>query len=111
MIYQETKLNISDNSGVLKSKCIKALKASLKRGASVNNVLVVSLRKVKSNKKFKKGQMVKGVLVRIKKNELRNSGFGIKFSDNSIVLINDSNMPLSSRIFGPISKKLDSKNF
>jgi len=111
MIYPETKILISDNSGAKVAKCIKVMNSSRHRGSKPSDLAVISLRKVKSNKKLRKGEIHRGVIIRCKKNFQRSSGVSIKFGDNAIVLVNEKNLPLSSRIFGPIYKELYYKNF
>jgi len=111
MIYPESKLFVADNSGAKKVKCIKVLKNSKSAGAKATSIAVVSVRKVKRSKRLLKGNVCKGVLVRLKKNIQRDTGNSIKFSVNSLILIDEKNAPLGSRIFGPIFKEIRFENF
>jgi large subunit ribosomal protein L14 len=111
MIYPESKLLVGDNSGAKRVKCIKVLKSSKRRGGKPTNIAIVSVRKVKRSKRLVKGNVCKGVLIRLKKNIQRDTGSAIKFSINSIILIDAKNVPLGSRIFGPIFKEIRFENF
>lgn len=111
MIYSETKIGISDNSGVKIGKCIKVLKSSKSSGAKPANIVVISARKVKFSKRIIKGEICRGVVIRLKKNVERESGVFISCIDNSVILIDQKNVPLGTRIFGPILKELKYDNF
>ena len=106
MIYPESKLTVGDNSGAKVVKCIKVLKSSRTRGGKPLSIAVVSVRKVKKSKKLTKGTICKGILIRLRKNIQRDTGNSIKFSSNSLILIDSKNLPLGSRIFGPIFKEI-----
>lgn len=84
MIYPESKLFVGDNSGAKRVKCIKILKSSKSSGAKPISIAVVSVRKVKRSKRLLKGNICKGVLIRLKKNVQRDTGMSIKFSVNSL---------------------------
>ena len=111
MIYPESKLLVGDNSGAKRVKCIKVLKSSRRSGGKPIDIAIVSIRKVKRSKRLIKGNICKGVLVRLKKNVQRDTGSSIKFSVNSIILIDAKNVPLGSRVFGPIFKEIRFENF
>lgn len=111
MLYPESKLNVSDNSGAKIVKCIKVFKSSKSSGAKPSSLLITSVRKIKANKNIIKGQICKGILLRGKKNVQRNTGVGIKFSDNSIILVDNKILPLSTRIYGPTYRELRYRDF
>ena len=111
MIYPETKLNIADNSGAKLAKCIKVLNFSKRKGAKPGSLIVVSIKKAKTSKTVTKGSVCRGVLVRAKKLQQRNTGLSIKFSNNSLILVDQKNIPIASRIIGPIYKELRNKNY
>ena len=111
MIYPESKLLVGDNSGAKRVKCIKVLKSSKRAGGKPTNIAVVSIRKVKRSKRLMKGNICKGVIVRLKKNIQRDTGLSVKFSVNSVILIDAKNVPLGSRVFGPIFKEIRFQNF
>ena len=102
MIQAETKLTVADNSGAKKLYCIKVLGGSRRRYASVGDIIVVSVKEAIPNAKVKKGDVLKAVVVRTKKEIRRIDGSYIRFDDNSAVLVNASREPVGTRIFGPV---------
>ncbi len=111
MIQMQTFLNVADNSGAKKVCCIKVLGGSKKRYARVGDVIVVSVKEAVPNSKVKKGDVLKAVVVRTKKEIGRTDGTYLRFDDNSAVLINDTLEPLGTRIFGPVARELRAKQF
>lgn len=111
MLYPESKINVSDNSGARIVKCIKVLKSSKRSGAKPASILVTSVRKIKFSKTILKGQIYKGILLRGRKNVQRNTGVSIKFNDNSLILVDQKILPLSTRIYGPTYKELRYKDY
>ena len=111
MIQQETKLLAADNSGAKKLYCIKVLGGTGKRYASIGDIIVVSVKEAIPNSKVKKGDVMRAVVVRTKKEIRRPDGSYIKFDDNSAVLINAAKEPIGTRIFGPVARELRARNF
>lgn len=111
MIQMQTFLRVADNSGARKVCCIKVLGGSKRRYAHVGDVIVVSVKEAIPNSKVKKGDVLKAVVVRTKKEIGRNDGSYLKFDENSAVLINDQLEPLGTRIFGPVARELRAKEF
>ncbi|MBW1667743.1 MAG: 50S ribosomal protein L14 [Deltaproteobacteria bacterium] len=111
MIQAETKLNVADNSGAKLLLCIKVLGGSRRRYASIGDIVVVSVKEAMPNSKVKKGDVMRAVIVRTKKEVRRPDGSYIKFDDNSAVLITQQNEPIGTRIFGPVARELRAKNF
>ncbi len=111
MIQQESQLNVADNSGAKRLYCIRVLGGSKRRYASVGDVIVVSVKEALPNSKVKKGDVLRAVVVRTKKEVRRPDGSYIKFDDNSAVLINNAGEPIGTRIFGPVARELRAKNF
>jgi large subunit ribosomal protein L14 len=111
MIQAETKLTVADNSGAKKLYCIKVLGGSRRRYASVGDIVVVSVKEAIPNAKVKKGDVLKAVVVRTKKEIRRMDGSYIRFDDNSAVLVNASREPVGTRIFGPVARELRTKGF
>ncbi len=111
MIQTQTKLRVADNSGAKMLLCIKVLGGSKRRYASVGDVIVTSVKEAMPNSKVKKGDVMRAVIVRTKKEIARQDGSYIKFDDNSAVLVNQQNEPLGTRIFGPVARELRAKNF
>lgn len=102
----QTELEVADNSGARKVRCIKVLGGSHRRYARVGDIIVLSVQYAVSGSRVKKGSVVKGVVVRTKQATRRNDGSVIRFDDNAVVLINNSNEPIGTRIFGPVVREL-----
>lgn len=111
MIQVETILEVADNSGAKKLRCIKVLGGSKRKYASVGDVIVCSVREALPNSKVKKGDVVKAVIVRTAKEVVRTNGSYIKFDDNSAVIINAAREPVGTRIFGPVARELRAQRF
>ena len=111
MIQAETRLTVADNSGARTVYCIKVLGGSRRRYASIGDIIVVSVKEAIPNAKVKKGDILKAVVVRTKKEIRRADGSYIRFDDNSAVLINTQREPLGTRIFGPVARELRAKRF
>ncbi|HVN24287.1 MAG TPA: 50S ribosomal protein L14 [Syntrophorhabdales bacterium] len=111
MIQARTRIEVADNSGAKKLGCIQVLGGSKKRYGTVGDIVVASVKEVIPNSKVKKGEVVKAVIVRTKKEIRRQDGSYVKFDDNSAVLINQYNEPIGTRIFGPVARELRAKRF
>ncbi len=111
MIQAETRLTAADNSGARVLYCIKVLGGSRRRYASIGDIIVVSVKEAIPNAKVKKGDVLKAVVVRTKKEIRRPDGSFIRFDDNSAVLINAQKEPIGTRIFGPVARELRAKRF
>ena len=111
MIQMETVLDVADNSGAKKLRCIKVLGGSKRKYATVGDIIVVSIKDAAPNGKVKKGQVTRAVIVRTSKEVRRPDGSYIKFDNNSAVLLTKENEPVGSRIFGPVARELRAKKF
>ncbi len=111
MIQLETKLNVADNSGAKKIKCFKVLGGSRKRYGYVGDVIVASVKDALPNAQIKKGEIVKAVIVRTRKEHRRKDGTYIRFDDNAAVIIDLQKNPRGTRIFGPVARELREKQF
>jgi len=111
MIQMQTILNVADNSGAKKVSCIKVLGGTRRRYASVGDVIVVSVKEAIPNSKVKKGDVMKAVVVRTKKEIGRHDGSCLRFDENSAVLINEQLEPVGTRIFGPVARELRARRF
>jgi len=111
MIQSETRLTVADNSGAKTLYCIKVLGGSRRRYASVGDIIVVSVKEAIPNAKVKKGDVLKAVVVRTKKEIRRTDGTHIRFDDNSAVIISANGEPIGTRIFGPVARELRAKRF
>lgn len=111
MIQQETRLDVADNSGAKQVQCIKVLGGSKRKYASVGDVIVVSVKDAIPRGRVKKGDVHRAVIVRTSKEIRRPDGTLIRFDRNAAVLINKSNEPIGTRIFGPVTRELRAKAF
>jgi len=111
MIQMQTNLVVADNSGAKTAKCIKVLGGSNHMITSIGDVVVVSITSIVPGSKVKKGQVVKGVIVRTRSKTVRSDGSFIIFGDNAIVLVDKDNEPLATRVFGPIAREVRQKKF
>ena len=111
MIQMQSKLDVADNSGAKTVQCIKVLGGSKRRTASVGDIIVVSVKEAIPRGRVKKGEVLKAVIVRTKKEIRRNDGSAIRFDKNAAVLINKQQEPIGTRIFGPVTRELRAKKF
>lgn len=107
MIYTSTIVNVSDNSGISHVKCFKISKQAF---GSLGSLTYATITLRKSKVKLQKLNVVRGVIIRVKKNVSRKIGLHIIFSSNDVVLLNEKNEPLGTRIFGPLPLELRRKN-
>lgn len=111
MIQMETLLNVADNSGAKTAKCIKVLGGSKRMSSKVGDIIVLAVQSIIPGAKVKKGEVVRGVIVRTKKEIKRADGSTITFDDNAVVLISKDGMPIGTRVSGPIARELRAGNF
>ncbi len=111
VIQQETRLRVADNSGAKEVLCIKVLGGSKRRYASIGDIFVATVKDAIPGANVKKGDVVKCVVVRTKKEKRRPDGSYIRFDENAAVLINDQQQPRGTRIFGPVGRELRDKRF
>ena len=112
MIQEYTRLNIADNSGAKVAQCIRILGGTRRRYARVGDVIVASVKSAIPNGTVKKGQVVKCVVVRTRKEIGRKDGSHIRFSENAAVILGeDGKEPIGTRIFGPVARELRDKKF
>ncbi len=106
MIQLRSKLKLADNTGVRLLQVIRVLGGSKRRFGGIGDVVVASVKEVDSQSLFKKGQIVRALIVRTRKEKSRPDGSFIRFDDNAAVIIGKDNNPKSSRIFGPIAREI-----
>jgi large subunit ribosomal protein L14 len=109
MIQMQTNLDVADNSGARRVMCIKVLGGSMRRTASIGDVIVVSVKEAIPKGRVKKGQVMKAVIVRTSFPVRRPDGSVIRFDSNAAVLINNQREPIGTRIFGPVPRELRAK--
>ena len=111
MIQMQTKLDVADNSGARKIQCIKVLGGSKRRFASIGDIIIVSVKDAIPRGKVKKGEVLKAIIVRTKKEFKRIDGTTIRFDKNAAVLLDKQEEPIATRIFGPVTRELRTKKF
>ena len=111
MSQLRTVMKVADNSGAKKIMCIQVLGGSRKRYASVGDIVVASVKEAIPNSNAGKGDVVKAVVVRTKKEVRRKDGSYVRFDDNAAVLIDNNGDPRGTRIFGPVARELREKRF
>ena len=110
MIQMESNLDVADNSGARRLQCIKVLGGSKRRYATIGDTIVVTVKEAIPRGRVKKGEVMKAVVVRIRKDIKRPDGSIIRFDRNAAVLITAQMEPVGTRIFGPVPRELRAKN-
>ncbi|NLY56026.1 MAG: 50S ribosomal protein L14 [Firmicutes bacterium] len=111
MIQQETRLNVADNTGARQLLTIRVLGGSARKYAGLGDVIIASVKDAAPGGIVKKGDIVKAVVVRTKKESRRPDGSYIKFDDNAAVIIDNQGNPRGTRIFGPVARELRDKAY
>jgi large subunit ribosomal protein L14 len=111
MLQQESRMNVADNSGAKEVLVIRVLGGTKRRYASVGDQVIVTVKKALPQAGVKKGIVSRAVVVRTKKPLRRKDGSYIRFDDNACVLLNASDEPRGSRIFGPVARELRDKDY
>jgi large subunit ribosomal protein L14 len=111
MIQERCILTVADNSGARKIRCFRVKGGTRRRYAGLGDIIVASVQDAIPQGGLKKGEVVKAVIVRTKREYCRPDGTYIKFDDNAAVVIDDKNEPKGTRIFGPVARELREKNF
>lgn len=111
MIQQQSNLEVADNSGARRVMCIKVLGGSMRKTATVGDVIVVSIKDAIPRGKVKKGEVHRAVIVRTRRDIHRPDGSTIRFDKNAAVLVDKQNEPIGTRIFGPVTRELRAKQF
>ena len=111
MIQMQSNLDVADNSGARRVQCIKVLGGSGRKVAAVGDVIVVSIKEAIPRGRVKKGDVHRAVIVRTASEIKRPDGTVIRFDRNAAVLLNASNEPIGTRIFGPVTRELRARKF
>jgi large subunit ribosomal protein L14 len=111
MVQQETRLRVADNTGAREILCIRVDGGSRRRYAGVGDVITATVKQAIPHGTVKKGEVVKAVVVRTRKQFGRDDGTYIAFDENAAVLIDATNNPRGTRIFGPVARELRERNF
>jgi large subunit ribosomal protein L14 len=111
MIQQESRLRVADNTGAREVLVIKVLGGTRRRYASIGDVFIATVKDAIPGGTVKKGDVVRCVVVRTRKERRRKDGSYIRFDENAAVIINDKLEPRGTRIFGPVGRELRDKKF
>lgn len=111
MIQLRTVLNVADNSGAKKILCIQVKGGSFRRVGSIGDIIVASVKEAMPNSNVSKGDVIRAVIVRTKKEVRRKDGSYVRFDDNAAVLIDNNGDPKGTRIFGPVARELREKRY
>lgn len=110
MIQPESKLKVADNSGAKMIKCFKVLGGTRRRFAQIGDVIVASVKVSEPRGMVKKGDKVKAVIVRQRKEMRRKDGSYIRFDENAAVIL-EGKEPKGTRIFGPVAREIREKGY
>jgi len=111
MIQPQTILNVADNTGAKKIMCFRVLGGTKRKYAHIGDIIIASVKEATPGGVVKKGEVVKAVVVRTKKETRRPDGSYIRFDENAAVIINDQMNPKGTRIFGPVARELRDRDF
>ncbi len=111
MIQQESRLRVADNTGAKEILCIRVLGGSKRRYAAVGDIIVATVKQAMPKGSVKKGDVVRAVVVRTKKEYGRPDGSYIRFDENAAVILDEDKSPKGTRIFGPVARELREKGF
>ena len=111
MIQQESRLKVADNTGAKEILTIRVLGGSGRRYAGIGDTIVATVKDAIPGGNVKKGEVVKAVVVRTRKEIRRPDGSYIRFDENAAVIINNNGDPRGTCIFGPVGRELRDKKF
>jgi large subunit ribosomal protein L14 len=111
MIQNETRIRVADNSGARSLLTIRVLGGSKRRSAGVGDVVIATVKEAAPGGGVRKGDVVRAVVVRTKKETRRDDGSYIRFGENAGVIINNDGAPRGTRIFGPVARELRDKGY
>ena len=111
MIQMQTMLDVADNTGAKHVQCFKVLGGSKRRYAGIGDIIIGSVKKSIPTATIKKGTIVRGVIVRTRKDIRRRDGSRVRFDRNALVIVDKDGNPVGTRIFGAVARELRQKNF
>lgn len=111
MIQKETRLKVTDNSGVREIGCISIIGKSGGKVASLGDLIVASTKQVTPQSPVAKGEIVRAVIVRCRQSVVRPDGTQVRFDDNAAVIVDENGNPLCTRVFGPVAQELRAKQY
>ncbi len=110
MIQAESRLRVADNSGARELLCIKVL-GGKKQYAHIGDQIIATVKEAIPDGMVKKGEVVRALVVRTKKELKRKDGSYIRFDENAAVILDNTDNPQGTRIFGPVTRELRDKNY
>lgn len=111
MIQLHTMLDVADNTGAKVARCIRVLGASNRRYCTVGDVIVCSVKRAVPHGAVKKGDVVRGVVIRTRRPVRREDGSYVRFDSNAVVIVDPEGNPKGTRIFGAVARELRAKNY
>jgi len=111
MIQMQTMLDVADNTGAKRARCIKVLGGTHRRYAGLGDLIVCAVQKSIPGSEVKTGTIVRGVVVRVRHNTRREDGSYVRFDHNAMVIVDTENNPKGTRIFGAVARELRESNF
>ena len=111
MIQVGTRVKITDNTGAKTGQVFKVLGGSKRRYARLGDLVVLSIKTAEPRKQIKKKAVVRGVVVRMRKEQRRKDGSYIRFDDNAVVIIDAKGDPRGTRIFGPVPREITESGY
>lgn len=108
MIQMNSRVFVADNTGAKEAEMIRRIGQN-KRTAAVGDVVICNVKVSSTDASVKKGEVVRGVVVRTKAPVRRGDGSYVRFDNNAIVIINTDGNPKGTRIFGPVARELRAK--
>lgn len=111
MIQIYSNLDVADNTGARRLRCIQVMGGTRRRYGYVGDIIRATVKEALPHSNVKKGDVVKAVIVRTTRDTQRPDGTVIRFDTNAAVLINDNKEPRGTRIFGPVPRELREKGF
>ncbi|MGE4341871.1 MAG: 50S ribosomal protein L14 [Bacilli bacterium] len=109
MVQVETNVIVADNSGAKLARIIRLYGGSFRKTSNIGDIVLLAVKQATPNGKVKKGDMVKGIIIRTKKGVLRPDGSKISFDDNAVVIVNNDGNMIGTRVFGPVARELRDK--
>jgi large subunit ribosomal protein L14 len=113
MIQLRTVLHVADNSGAKRVRVIQVHGGSRRRFGYVGDIISASVIDADAKGTVKKGEKIKAVIVRTRKEYRRASGEYIRFDDNAAVVVTSvkDETPVGTRVFGPIAREVKERGF
>ncbi len=110
MIQLRSIIEVADNTGARRAAMISKMGQNTAT-AGVGDIITVHIKESTTDATVKKGEVAKAVIVRTRHPVRRPDGSYLRFDSNACVIIDATNNPRGTRIFGPVARELRAKNF